>query len=130
VLDWDVTDWPEAALLLATGVDPGVPPAFTTKISNVGGVGVTGVHANAHPMFQVPPAMLKAELVQLPLCWVRGTSTVIGPVAWVAVVVDVELLVPEEAPAAVVEVEAEAEEDPLLGADVAGDEDPAAGGSL
>jgi hypothetical protein len=112
---------------VAAGVDPGVPPALTTKISNVGGVGGAGVHWKAHPMFQAPPAMLKAALVQLPACCVRGTRIVTGPVAWVAVVVEVALLAPTEAGAVVV-VEVEADDDPLPRED--GADDPAAGGSL
>jgi hypothetical protein len=98
VLVSGVTDWPEAAELVTAGVEPGVPPAVTTKIWKVGGVAGAGVHWKAQPMFQVPPAMVNAGLVQLPACWVAGTSTVAGPAATGAAVVAV---VP---PAAVVAV--------------------------
>jgi hypothetical protein len=57
-------------------------------------------------MFQVPPAMVKAGLVQLPVWVVCGTRTVAGPTA-VAVVVAVvpPATVVEVAPAAVVLVD-------------------------
>lgn len=92
-----VTAWPDATVLLTAGLDPGLPPALTTKMAKVGEVAGAGVHWNAQPMFQVPPAMLNAALVQFPLCVVWGIKTVAGPVVWVAVVDDVE-------PAAVVVV--------------------------
>jgi hypothetical protein len=76
----------------------------TAKIWNEGPPEGAGAHWNAHPMFQVPPAMVKAGLVQLPVCCVVGTSTVAGPTATGAVVA-VALAAP--APATVVAVEPE-----------------------
>jgi hypothetical protein len=66
-------------------------------------------------MFQVPPAMVNAGLVQLPLCCVSGTSTDAGPTTGAAVVAvvppaEVVAVVPPAAvvavvpPAAVVDV--------------------------
>jgi hypothetical protein len=80
----------------------------TTKISKDGGAVGAGEHWNAQPIFQVPPAMVKAGLVQLPDCWTSGTRTDAG--ANTAVVVGLlDAVVPAavvdvEAPAAVVEV--------------------------
>jgi hypothetical protein len=131
VLVSGLTAWPDAAELLTAGLDPGVPPAFTTKMANVGEVAGAGVHWNAHPMFHVPPAILNAALVQLPDCVVCGTSTVAGPVVWVAVVVDVEspaAVVEVEPPAAVVVVVVDPDVAPWAG--VVPDDDPLAGGSL
>ena len=62
-------------------MDPGEPPAFTTKISNAGGVAGTGTQRNAQPMLQVPAAMVNVGLVQFPVCCVLGMSTVAGPAA-------------------------------------------------
>jgi hypothetical protein len=91
-------------------------------------------------MFQVPPAMLNAGLVQLPVCSVWGIRTVAGPTAAGGVVAveleaspasveDVEL-----APALVVAVLSEAPADvgdlaPPDGS-VEVEVDPASGGSL
>ena len=113
-----MTDWPEAAEDVAAGVAPGEAPLLTTKIWNDGPPVGAGAHWKAQPMFQVPPAMVKAGLVQLPVCCVSGMSTVAGPTAAGAEVVEVALdasveeVVPPAAvvavdpPAAVVEVPA------------------------
>ena len=42
---------------------------FTTKIWNEGVAEGAGTHWNAQPMFHVPPAIVKAGLVQFPV-WV------------------------------------------------------------
>jgi hypothetical protein len=91
-------------------------------------------------MFQVPPAMLNAGLVQFPVCSVWGIRTVAGPTATGAVV-SVE---PEASPTTVVDVElppplvvavlleAPADVGDLVPSDgaVEVEVDPAAGGSL
>jgi hypothetical protein len=64
-----VIEFPDALDDVTAGVDPGAPPAVTTKIWNAGPPVGTGAHWNAQPMFHVPPAMVNAGLVQLPL-WV------------------------------------------------------------
>jgi hypothetical protein len=57
-------------------------------------------------MFHVPPAMVNAGLVQLPVCWTSGTSTVAGPTAaGAAVVAAVVAVDAEDPPAKVVLVE-------------------------
>jgi hypothetical protein len=102
---WGVTAEPDAAVDVTAGVEPGDPPALTVKIWNEGPPAGAGAHWKAQPMFHVPPAMVKAGLVQLPVCCVSGTSTVAGPTDAAPVVV-VESEVPAapagEAPAAVV----------------------------
>jgi hypothetical protein len=92
-----VTAWPEAAEDVTAGVEPGAAPLLTTKISNDGGAEGAGAHWNAQPMFHVPPAMVNAGLVQLPVCWVSGISTVAGPTA-----AGVEVAVDPEDPVATV----------------------------
>ncbi len=109
---WGVTDWPEGAVLVTAGLGPGLAPVLTTNTSNVGVAAGTGEQSKAHPMFQVPPAMLNTGLVQSPVSWVAGTKMLAGasatgvvvdePPAPPAVVVEVEL---PEPPAVVVEVE-------------------------
>jgi hypothetical protein len=99
---WGVTELPDAAAEVTAGVAPGDAPALTTKIWKVGVAEGTGTHWNAQPMFQVPAAMVKAALVQLPDCWVLGMSTVAGPATTGAVVEDPVAAAP---PAAVVEVD-------------------------
>lgn len=95
-------------------------------------------------MFQVPPAMVNAGLVQFPLCCTSGTRTVGGPTAAGAVVVDVEpdpaAVVVGDDPAAVVAVAppatvvVEAPPAAVVGVEPAApavvEDDPAAGGSL
>ena len=88
-----VTALPEAAVDVTAGVEPGDPPALTAKIWNDGPPAGAGAHWKAQPIFHVPPAMVKAGLVQLPLCSVSGTSTVAGPTD-AAPVVGVEPEVP------------------------------------
>jgi hypothetical protein len=44
------------------------------------------VHWKAHPMFQVPPATVKAGLVQFPRIWVAGSRIVAVPVTGMVVV--------------------------------------------
>jgi len=112
-----VTELPDAADDVTAGVEPAAEPLGTAKISKLGGVAGAGVHWKAHPMFHVPPAMVKAGLVQLPVCCTSGTSTVAGPTATGDVVVDDPAAAPEPAPAAVAAVVAVVlpvdEDDPL-----------------
>ena len=127
---------PDAADEVTAGVVPGWPPLVTTKISKLGVAEGAGTHWNAQPICQVPPAMVNDGLVQFPVCWVSGTSTLGGARATVDVVVD-EL--PEAAADAVVvlvdpaAVDPEPAEgaplDPAANGTVVGDE-PEAGGSL
>ncbi len=98
-----VTACPDAAVEVTAGVPLAAEPLLTAKIWNDGPPLGAGAHWNAHPMSQVPPAMVKAGLVQLPVCCVVGTNTVAGPTATAPVVA----VVPP-APAAVVVVEADA----------------------
>jgi hypothetical protein len=98
-----VTELPEAADEVTAGVDPAAAPLSTAKISNDGAADGAGVHWKAQPMSQVPPAMVNAGLVQLPVCSTSGTSTVAGPTA--TVVVDEPAAAAAAAPAAVVDVE-------------------------
>ena len=83
-----VTDCPDGAELVTAGAGPAAAPDFTTNTANVGVAAGTGAHANAQPMFHVPPAMVNALLVQFPASSVAGINTVGGPTAW-ATVVDV-----------------------------------------
>ena len=93
-----MTDWPEAAVEVTAGVAPGGDPEGVAKIWNEGPPVGAGAHWNAHPMFQVPPAMVNAGLVQFPVCWVEGTRTVGGPTA-------AGVAAPDDPPATVVDVE-------------------------
>jgi hypothetical protein len=95
------TELPAAADEVTAGVEPGAAPLFTAKIWKLGGAEGAGVHWNAQPMFQVPPAMVKAGLVQLPVCWVSGISIVAGPTATDEVVVDDPAAAPPAAAAVV-----------------------------
>ena len=91
---------------VTAGVEPAAAPELTTKIWNEGPPVGAGVHWKAQPMFQVPPAMVNAGLVQLPDWVVSGTRTVAGPTAVAAVVAVVPpAAVVEVAPAAVVLVD-------------------------
>jgi hypothetical protein len=89
---------------VTAGVEPGAAPEFTTKIWNEGPPVGAGAHWKAQPMFQVPPAMVNAGLVQLPDWVVCGTRMVAGPTAVAAEVggVDPPATVVEVAAAAVV----------------------------
>jgi len=120
-------------------VVPGLPPTGATNTSKEGPDAGAGVHWNAQPMFHVPPAMVKAGLVQLPDIWVAGMSTVAGPTAADEVGVEEPVAPPVAAvvdvlPAAVVvvdplDVPAAAPGD-LPAATVVDVEEPAAGGSV
>jgi hypothetical protein len=63
-----VTALPDAAAEVTSGAVPAGAPLATTKIWNVDVAVGTGTHWKAQPMFQVPPAMVKTGLVQLPVC--------------------------------------------------------------
>lgn len=111
-------EFPDVSVDVTAGVEPGAVPGVTTKIWKAGPPVGAGAHWKAHPMFQVPPAMVKVGLVQLPDWVVWGTSTVAGPTAGGAVVAVVPpatvvvvapaaaVVVGDEAPAAVVVGEA------------------------
>jgi hypothetical protein len=129
-----VTALPDAADEVTAGVDPGAAPLLTTKIWKAGVAVGTGTHWNAHPMFQEPPAMVNAGLVQSPACWTSGTRMDGGAntAGGVEVVVEPAPVVEVEDPTAVVVVAPEAPvvevAVPPPTADVVGE--PAAGGSL
>jgi len=134
-----VMELPEASDEETAGVPLGVPPLVTTKIWNAGVVVGAGTHWNAQPMFHVPPAMVNAGLVQLPVSWVAGTSTVAGPTTTGAVVAVVPAAAAPGAVVAVVPPAAVVVVVPPAGTvDVVDDADPAtavvdgeaAGGSL
>ena len=88
---------------VTAGVEPAAAPELTTKIWNDGPPEGAGAHWKAQPMFQVPPAIVKAGLVQLPVWVVCGTRTVAGPTAAAPVVAVVPPATVEDvAPATVV----------------------------
>jgi hypothetical protein len=83
-------------------------------------------------MSHVPPAMVKAGLVQLPDCWTSGTNTVAGPTAAGVELVDEppETVVDVELPAVVVVVAVPAAADAGAEPAVVLVASPAAGGSF